>query len=70
MSIPLDGENRSKGFAFCDYATKELAEAAIRNLNGTELKSKLIRESSEGELHNRGTQEAEASDHGYDDRWL
>ena len=30
-------------FAYCEYVNKELAESAIRNLNDTELKKRIVK---------------------------
>jgi RNA recognition motif-containing protein len=48
ISIPIDQEKRSKGYAFCDFPSRELAEAAIRNLNGCILKKREVRVSYTG----------------------
>ena len=38
-----DNEGRSKGYAFCEFPSRQLAEAAIRNLNGNILKKREVR---------------------------
>ena len=42
--LPSDlGIKNNRMFAYCEYTTKELAESAIRNLNGTELKKRIVK---------------------------
>lgn len=45
ISIPLDKEGRIKGvgYAFCEFESLELAQSAIRNLDKTELKKRIVR---------------------------
>ena len=51
IRIPANEFKKCQGYAFCEFISPELAECAIRNLNGRELKSKLIRKSYSGQ-HN------------------
>ena len=37
------GIKNSRMFAYCEYVTKELADSAVRNLNETELKKRIVK---------------------------
>lgn len=42
MSLPLDNENKSRGFGFVNFATHEQAVEAVENLNGLQFHEKRL----------------------------
>ena len=50
VNLPMDTQRKSKGYAFCEFASARLAESAARNLNDAEFQGLLTRAAAPRQL--------------------